>query len=57
MLTHSEHAGVQQQACWALSNLAFNDGYKVKIAEAGSIEAVVSAMKAHKVSVLVQEYA
>jgi hypothetical protein len=50
MLTHSEHAGVQQQACQVLRSLAFNDGKRSKIAEAGGIEAVVSAMKAHKAS-------
>jgi hypothetical protein len=37
-----------------LYSLAVNAGNKVRIAQAGDIEAVVSAMKAHKVSVLVQ---
>ena len=46
---------MQQQACWALSNLAINDGNKVKIAGAGDIEAVVAAMEAHKASVFVQQ--
>jgi hypothetical protein len=35
---------------WVLTNLE-----QVKITEAGGIEAVVAAMKAHKTSVLVQE--
>jgi hypothetical protein len=57
MLTHSEHAGVQQHACAALRSLAFNDGKSSKIAEAGGIEAVVAGMEAHKASVLVQQHA
>ncbi len=63
MLTHSEHAGVQQQACEALTNLEQLDGRQIwkknqdKIAEAGGIEAVVAAMKAHTTSVLVQDQA
>jgi len=57
MLTHSEHAGVQQQACEALRSLSCDTDKWSKIAEAGGIEAVVSAMKAHKASVLVQQQA
>jgi formylmethanofuran dehydrogenase subunit D len=55
MLTHSEHAGVQQQACEVLRSLAYDAGKRSKIAEAGGIEAVVAGMQAHKTSVLVQE--
>jgi len=44
-------------ACASLSNLAVNAGNHVKIAEAGGIEAFVTAMEAHKTRVLVQEYA
>jgi hypothetical protein len=57
MLTHSEHAGMQEQACAALRNLAFNDVKSSKTAEAGGIEAVVAGMEAHKASVLVQQEA
>lgn len=45
-----KRAGVQQKECEVLTNLE-----QVKITEAGGIEAVVAAMKAHKTSVLVQE--
>jgi hypothetical protein len=57
MLTHSEHAAVQQQACEALASLAIDAVMRVKIAEAGGIEAVIGAMAAHKTSALVQEKA
>ena len=40
-----------------LRSLTFNTGNKVKIAEAGGLKTLVSAMKAHKASVLVQESA
>ena len=55
MKAHKASVLVQQQACWALSNVAFNAGNQVKIAQTGVIEAVVSAMKEHKTIVLVQE--
>jgi len=49
MLTHSEHASVQQQVCAALSELPYNNAGKrlksSKIAEPGGIEAVVAAMR------------
>jgi hypothetical protein len=57
MLTHSEHAAVQQQACEALASLAIDAVMRVKIADAGGIEAVIGAMAAHKTSALVQEHA
>jgi hypothetical protein len=51
MLTNSEHAGVQQQVCAALSEFPYNNAGKrlkrSKIAEPGGIEAIVAAMKAH----------
>jgi hypothetical protein len=47
---------VQQPACAALRSLASNDGNKLKIAEAGGIEAVVAAMEAHTTSDSVQEH-
>ena len=55
MKAHKTSVLVLQQACWALSNVAFNAGNQVKIAQTGVIEAVVSAMKEHKTIVLVQE--
>ena len=45
---------MQQHACWALRYLAVNDSNQVKIAEAGGIEAVVTAMD-HNREVLVEE--
>ena len=57
MEAHKASVFVQQQTCWALRYLAVNDCNRVKIAEAGGIEAVVSAMKEHKTSVLMQERA
>jgi hypothetical protein len=55
MLMHSEHAGVQHQACEVLRSLAYDAGTRSKIAEACGIEAVVAGMQAHEASVLVQE--
>ena len=55
MEAHQASGLVQKDACAVLSNLAVNDGNKLKISEAGGIEAVVAAMKAHKTSVLVLE--
>ena len=57
MKAHEKGVLVQQPACATLGYLAFNAGNKVKIAEAGGIEAVVAAMKAHKTSHSVQEHA
>ena len=55
MLTHSEHAGVQHQACASLSSLAYNyAGKRSNIEGSGGIEAVGAAMEAHKTSFLVQ---
>ncbi len=59
MLTHSEHAGVQEEACRALSSLTsrtYNNNVQ-EIGEAGGVEAVVQAMRAHKGGAGVQEQA
>mmetsp|Transcript_31566 Transcript_31566/g.74082 ORF Transcript_31566/g.74082 Transcript_31566/m.74082 type:complete len:156 (+) Transcript_31566:44-511(+) len=55
MKAHEGSAGVQEQGCGALVNLAINDKNKEAIAAAGGIEAVVEGMKAHKGSAGVQE--
>jgi hypothetical protein len=58
MLTHSEHAAVQQHACAALGNLASDNAVNQRrIREAGGIEAVAGAMRAHKEAAGVQEQA
>jgi hypothetical protein len=58
MLTHSEHAAVQQHACAALGNLASDNAVNQRrIREAGGIEAVAGAMRAHKEAAGVQEHA
>ena len=45
MLTHREQAVVQEQACAAMRNLAYNNNdKKVKIAEAGDIETLAAAV-------------
>ena len=46
MRAHAGSAGVQEQACRALLNLACNADNS-SIAAAGGIEAVVAAMRAH----------
>ena len=55
MRQHLAVAGVQEQGCWALSNLAANADNKVKIASAGGIEAIVRAMTQHPSAAGVQE--
>jgi len=55
MLTHSEHAGVQQQACSSLRSFTHNHFKRSKISFADDIEAVVAAVEAHKKTVLVQQ--
>ena len=57
MLTHTEYAGVQQQACETLRSLTCDTTNQVKIAEAGGIRAVNAAIKAHKNTVRVQQHA
>jgi hypothetical protein len=57
MEAHKASVLAQEHACWALRKLAVNAGNQVRIAEAGGIEAVLSAMKAHTTSVLAQQHA
>eukprot|EP00961_Rhodomonas_salina_P095293 1282150-Rhodomonas_salina.1 len=56
MKQHVKSAGVQEQGCGALRNLAVNDENKVKIGAAGGIEAVITAMQQHADSEGVQEW-
>ena len=53
---HKDVAGVQQNGCVALWNLAANDDNRVAIAEAGGVRAVVEAMERHKDVAGVQQY-
>ena len=56
MKDHIDHAGVQEQGCGALRNLANNVENRVSIANAGGmIAAIVSGMKAHTDHAGVQE--
>jgi hypothetical protein len=48
MVAHRSIAGVQQEGCAALANLALNVENKTAIAMAGGIETVVLAMGAHR---------
>ncbi len=57
MQAHKTSAGVQEQACGALKNLAVNPDNQVAVAAAGGIVAIVAAMQAHKGSAGVQEMA
>jgi hypothetical protein len=57
MQAHKTSAGVQEQACAAMKNLAVNPDNQVAVAAAGGIVAVVAAMQAHKRSAGVQEMA
>eukprot|EP00961_Rhodomonas_salina_P054456 731667-Rhodomonas_salina.1 len=45
MKKHVKSAGVQEEGCWALRNLALSHETRVKIGAAGGIEAVITAMK------------
>ena len=47
MLKHSGHVQVQQKGCRLLATLARDDDNKIKIAEAGGIEAILAALVAH----------
>ena len=55
MRTHTSHAGVQEEGCGALRNLAVNAGNKIKInffklikiTEQGGIEVILKAMRTH----------
>ena len=58
MKGHENHADVQEHACWALRNLSGNHPEnQSRIAQAGGIEAVLSAMKGHENRAGVQEHA
>ncbi|KAJ1463788.1 expressed protein [Baffinella frigidus] len=56
MGAHASSAGVQEQGCGALLNLAVNAENQVAIAAQGGIAAVLRAMGAHASSAGVQEY-
>ena len=55
MRKHKEHAGLQENGCAALWSLAVNADNQVKVAQAGGIEMVISAMKKHEGHAGVQE--
>ena len=57
MKDHPTIAGVQEQACGALCNLAANPENQVKIAKLGGIELILKVMKDHPTIAGVQEYA
>ena len=48
---------MQEQACWALKNLAANADNQVKVAAEGGIRAILGAMQGHPASAQVQEAA
>ena len=50
MQTHLQHAGVQNQGCRALRNLAANDSLRAAIKELGGATAARSALEAHGLS-------
>ena len=47
MRANEAHAGVQEQGCAVLENLAHDNSNKVRIAEAGGIPVILVAMRAH----------
>ena len=54
---HASDARVQEYGCWALTNLAANDGeIKTRAGAAGGVEAVVAALRGHASDARVQEY-
>jgi hypothetical protein len=58
MRANAGGAGVQEEACCALKSLIFNDAvYKIRVRNAGAVEAVVAAMRAHAGSASVQKAA
>lgn len=56
MGVHSSSAGVQEQGCAALANLAVSDGNKATISAKGGIGAVIQAMQEHTPSAEVQKH-
>ena len=58
MRQHAEHAGVQEQACFALRNLTYDNAQnRVEVARAGGIRAVLEAMRQHAGHAGVQQWA
>eukprot|EP00945_MAST-04E_sp_MAST-4E-sp1_P003866 g3866.t1 len=55
MNEHASSAGVQEQGCWALRNLAGNDDNEVTIAKDGGIQRILKSMNEHASSAAVQE--
>jgi dihydroorotate dehydrogenase len=57
MEAHTASALLQEKACGALKKLAVNDDNEVKIAAAGGIETLATAMETHQGSALLQQHA
>jgi hypothetical protein len=57
MEEHPAHSEVQEQACWALRNLAANADIQVNIAALGGIDDLLKAMEEHPAHAGVQEQA
>ena len=55
MQKHSEHAGVQEQACGALANLGVHQQNMVEIAQLSGIELVIASLKKFPIEPGVQE--
>ena len=55
MQKHSEHAGVQEQACGALANLGVHQQNMVEIAQLSGIELVIASLKKFPTEPGVQE--
>jgi hypothetical protein len=55
MRQHTGAAGVQEQGCAVLWNLAFNAASKAAIAGAGGVHLVLTAMECHADAVSMQE--
>jgi len=47
MMEHREHAGVQEEGCAVLVNLAYIDNQKIAIASSGGLVILLAAMTAH----------
>merc|ERR1719488_45267 len=57
MKDYATHAGVQENACRALTNLAVNADNKILIAKEGGVPLILQAMKDYTTHAGVQEYA